>query len=452
MSPDGDAFAEITRQSGKRSRLARNARSGLIAAVVVGAVVALVLWRRPEFIFGKPAVSYVTAKVATGDLTETIEATGTVQPLLKVTVGAQVSGRIARVHADFNDVVKKGDLLAELEPAPIEAELAQTRAAFSSSEAQLTRARVDASTREKELARTKELVGGGLTARADLDTAQGAFDSAQAQVQVALAQVEQQRANVARAKENLGYTRITAPIDGTIISRTVEPGQTVAASLQAPELFVIANDLTNMQVMAAIDEADVGKVQEVASAEVRVDAFPNEVFKGTVRELRVQPTTTSGVVTYPAVIDVPNAERKLRPGMTATISMTTASKSGVLKVPNAALRYEPRGAGGRGGGRDARAGGASAGATGAGAPTEPKRGERRARAKRVYTKPTTAEGEPVGIDVVVGITDGTFTEISGDGLSDGVEVIIDEEGGDVSTMSGAPGAPGAGGRRTPRLF
>src|SRR5688572_27710559 len=249
MSPDGDAFAEITRQSGKRSRVARNVRSGIIAAVVVGLVVGLVLWRRPEFIFGKPAVTYVTAKVVTGDLTETIEATGNVQPLLKVTVGAQVSGRIARVHADFNDVVKKGDLLAELEPAPIEAELAQTRAAFSSAEAQLTRARVDASTREKELARTKELVGGGLTARADLDTAQGAFDAAQAQVQVAQAQVEQQRANVARAKENLGYTRITAPIDGTIISRTVEPGQTVAASLQAPELFVIANDLTNMQVM-----------------------------------------------------------------------------------------------------------------------------------------------------------------------------------------------------------
>src|SRR5687767_1298594 len=335
MSPDGDAFAEITRQGRKRSPAARRARTALVVVVATAAVAAVVWWQKPELIFGKPAVSYVTAKVTTGDITETIEATGNVQPLLKVTVGAQVSGRIARVHADFNDVVKKGDLLAELEPAPIEAELAQTRAAFSSAEAQLTRARVDASTREKELARTKELVGGGLTARADLDTAQGAFDAAQAQVQVAQAQVEQQRANVARAKENLGYTRITAPIDGTIISRTVEPGQTVAASLQAPELFVIANDLTNMQVMAAIDEADVGKIQEVAQAEVRVDAYPNEVFKGTVRELRVQPTTTSGVVTYPAVIDVPNAERKLRPGMTATISMTTASKTGVLKVPNA---------------------------------------------------------------------------------------------------------------------
>lgn len=488
MSPDGDAFAEITRQGSKRSRAQRNVRKGVVAVIVVALVVGVILWRRPEFIFGKPPVSYVTAKVTLGDLVETIEATGTVQPLLKVTVGAQVSGRIARVHADFNDVVKKGDLLAELEPAPIEAELAQSRAAMSSSEAQLTRAKVDASTREKELARTKQLVEGGLTARADLDAAQGAFDSATAQVQVAAAQVEQARANVARARENLGYTRITAPIDGTVISRTVEPGQTVAASLQAPELFVIANDLTSMQVMAAIDEADVGKVQEVAQAEVRVDAYPNEVFKGTVRELRVQPTTTAGVVTYPAVIDVPNAERKLRPGMTATIAMTTAQKSGVLTVPNAALRYEPRGTGGgagmRGGsGRSDRAapggvpssaasaatggrgsrGGAGGGvpgaSTGAGAASAPSASDaprerganasKRSRAKKVYLAPSTPDGVPTAVEVVVGITDGTSTEISGEGIKEGIDVVIDEEGGDTA---GGAGAPPSGGRRPPRVF
>lgn len=467
MSPDGDAFAEITRQANVAGR-ARPMRVLVLALLSLAVVAAVVFWLKPAAIFGAPSKSYVTAKVTRGDLVESTEATGTVQPLLQVTVGAQVSGRVARVHVDFNDVVKKGDLLAELEPAPIEAELAQSRAALSSSEAQLTKARVDVSTQGKNLERSTALVQGGLTARAELDAAQGAFDSASAQVQVALAQVEQAKANVARARENLSYTKIVAPIDGTIISRTVEPGQTVAASLQAPELFVIANDLTTMQVMAAIDEADVGKVEKVTSAEVRVDAFPLDVFKGAVRELRVQPTTTSGVVTYPAVIDVPNGERKLRPGMTATVTLMTSSKQGVLKVPNAALRYEPRGGGpGRSPPGAANASAPSAAAP-AGAPSAnanasapsapsanasanaPSAGRSRGKAKRVYVASLVPGGEPRALEVVVGISDGAFTEVSGADIAEGVDVIVDEEGGEAAPPGGAPGAPG--GRRMPRVF
>lgn len=419
MSPDGDALGEITRQARGGQRSSR-ARYGVIAAVSLAVVAGFVLWLQPEALFGAPPKAYVTAKVSLGDLVESIEATGIVQPRLQVTVGAQVSGRIARVHADFNDVVAKGALLAELEPAPMEAELAQARAALSSAEAQLTKARVDVNTQSKNLERVTALVQGGLSARADLDTALGASDSASAQAQVAQAQVEQQRANVARARENLSYTRIVAPIDGTIIARTVEPGQTVAASLQAPELFIIANDLTTMQVMAAIDEADVGKVENVASADVRVDAFPNDVFRGAVRELRVQPTTTSGVVTYPAVIDVKNLERKLRPGMTATITLMTSSKQGVLKVPNAALRYQPR------------------------APGPPAA----SKGKRVYQAPALPGGEPQPLEVEVGISDGAFTQVSGAQLSEGVEVIVDEEGG----APPPPGSMPSSGRRPPRVF
>ncbi|MDP2341912.1 MAG: efflux RND transporter periplasmic adaptor subunit [Deltaproteobacteria bacterium] len=435
MTMTSDAFAEITRRSGSAKRRKRPVVVAVVA--VVGLVAGGLFLAKPAALFGAPARRFVTAIVTRGDLVATTEATGIVQPLLKVTVGAQVSGRVARVHADFNDVVKKGALLAELEPAPMEAELAQSRAALSSSEAQLTKARVDANTQTKSLERVKALVEGGLTARADLDAAQGGFDSANAQVLVAQAQVEQARANVDRARENLSYTKIVAPIEGTIISRTVEPGQTVAASLQAPELFVIANDLTSMQVMASIDEADVGKVESVTSAEVRVDAFPNDMFQGTVRELRVQPTTTSGVVTYPAVIDVKNADRKLRPGMTATVTLTTSSKTGVLRVPNAALRY----VGGGGGGR-ARPAGDDAGAAAA---------PRAARGKRVFVPPLEPGGAPRAVAVVVGISDGAFTEISGEEIKEGLTVIVDEEGV-VAAPPGPRPSGGGGGRTPPRVF
>jgi HlyD family secretion protein len=425
MSPDGtNALAEITRPRRRR-------RAPWIVAALAGvALAAGAAWLlRPA----DKGPRYVTAEVTRGDISEAIEATGTVAPVLEVVVGAQVSGRVASVNVDFNHVVKKGDLLATLEPAPFEADLAQVRAAHASALAQLQRARIDVETQRKNLARTQELVDKGLTARADLDAAQGAHDLAVAQVQVGQAQVEQAKANVDRARENLAYTKITAPIDGTIISRSVDPGQTVAASLQAPVLFVIANDLTTMRVLASIDEADVGKVEGVTEAQVRVDAFPNDVFLGAVREVRVQPTTTSGVVTYPAVVDVPNADKKLRPGMTATVTLVTSSKEGVLRVPNAALRYEPStpGAGRAAGGR-------------------PPRGAR--GAKRIYVPGEGTAGEalpaPRAIEARVGISDGAFTEISGEGIEEGMKVIVDEQGGGPV----APLPSGGSQRRAPRLF
>lgn len=393
----------------------------LVVVVLVALVVAAASFLRPE---AKTAPKFTMAPVIHGPMVETIETTGTVNPLLQVQVGAQVSGRVAKVNVDFNSRVKKGEVLAQLESAPFVAQLAQAQASYAMATAQLARAKVERDTQKKNLERAMALRQKGMNAGADLDAAQAAVDSATAQVDVANAQVDQAQAAVAVVKENLGYTRILAPVDGTVISRNVDPGQTVAANFQAPTLFVIAHDLTTMRVIASIDESDVGKVQEGSPAQVRVEAFPKERFKGTVKELRIQPTTTQGVVTYPAVVDVPNPDFKLRPGMTATVTVITADKADVLQVPNAALRFKP----------------SLLDAPGENAPPA-----KRMRASQVWVL---KDGRPAAVEVETGITSGTHTEVITDALSEGDKVIVDEAG---ATAAPVPGTRNQR-RGPPRIF
>lgn len=308
-------------------------------AVIAALIAAVVVWRiqtRPP-----PPPRYVTGEITTGDVIEIVQSTGQVKPLTEVQVGAQVSGRITKVFVDFNSVVKAGDVLAEIDPTLFGAQIDSNQAQLEAANASVVRAEASLATAKQRLERAKKMVAEGVGSQADLDAAQGAYDVALADLAASKAQVAQHRAVLRSSKTNLQYTRIFSPIDGVVIDRAIDPGQTVAASFQAPTLFVIAQDLRKMRVLADIDEADVGRLREGMEADVRVDAFPGETFKGTVSQVRYSPMTQSGVVTYAAVIEVDNPEVKLRPGMTATVSIRSAEARGVRRLPNAALRFKP---------------------------------------------------------------------------------------------------------------
>ncbi len=296
-----------------------------------------------------------TAAVTRGDIVETVGATGTLQAVTTVQVGSQVSGNIAFLGADFNSLVKKGQVLARLDPSLFEAQSQQTRANLAQARANLTKARSDLERTRVQLVdaqqkytRAQQLSARSLLPQSDLDTAKTAVDTAQAAVQSQLATVTQVEAAVSQAEAsvnqsqvNLEHTVITAPIDGLVISRSVDVGQTVAASMQAPTLFVLAADLTKMQVVANLDESDVGRIRPKQVVTFRVDAYPNDTFHGTVSQVRLEPKVQQNVVTYATVIDVPNNDLRLKPGMTANVNVEIAHATNVLRIPNTALRFRP---------------------------------------------------------------------------------------------------------------
>ncbi len=331
------------------------------------------------------ASEFFTAPIDRGPVRNVVNATGTVQAVVTVQVGSQVSGQIQALYADFNSVVKRGQLLAKIDPRNFEAQLLNARANLAAAEARVRTVEAELNTQRANLAaaeanleaarvamenatlilrRYTELAQGGVLAQNEYDTAKANADSArarynqaraaveqvkaqiratEAQLEQAKAQVEQARAEVNRAQVNLEYTNIYSPVDGVVISRNVDVGQTVAASLQAPTLFVIANDLTKMQVHANVDEADIGKISEAVDVRFTVDAYPNETFVGRIQEIRLNPQTVQNVVTYSVIIAVENPDLKLKPGMTANITITVDQRENVVRVPNAALRYLPPG-------------------------------------------------------------------------------------------------------------
>ncbi len=311
----------------------------LVLAVLIGLIAGVVVWRIKTA--PPPPSRFVLAELTTGDVVETVQSTGQVKPRSEVQVGAQVSGRLTKVMVDFNSQVKAGDVLAEIDPTLFSAQIDGTRAQLASAAANVRRAEANLVNAKQRLDRAKKLLADGLGSQADLDGAEASYDIAVAEVAAARAQVAQVNAQLQSGQTNLEYTRIFSPIDGVVINRAVDPGQTVAASFQSPVLFVIANDLRQMRVFADIDEADVGKVREKLPAEVSVDAFPGESFAGKVEQVRFSPVSASGVVTYAAVIDVDNPDLKLRPGMTASVVIRSNEEKGARRLPNAALRFKP---------------------------------------------------------------------------------------------------------------
>lgn len=359
------------------------------AAIAVGIVAAvfLILGTRK-----KSEPKYRTAKVDRGDVTQTVTATGTVSAVTSVAVGSQVSGIIAKLHADFNSQVHKGDLLAELDPTPFQEKV-------NASQAGLDKAQVELRNTQISLNRQKALKKEGLAPQADYDQAQANYDSARASVQQAAASLKQ-------AETDLKYTKIVAPIDGVVVARQYDVGQTVAASFQAPTLFTIAQDLTRMQVEASVDEADIGRIRAETPVTFTVDAFPGQVFTGTVSQIRKAPLVAQNVVTYTVVVAVANPAARLVPGMTASVRFVTEQKDDVLKVPNAALRFRPPGAPGS-------------------------------------TTPVVwvlgADGRPAAVPVTLGITDGTSTEIVRGDVQAGQIVLIGLGSAAPTTTAPGPG-------------
>jgi HlyD family secretion protein len=282
-----------------------------------------------------------TSPITKGDIIDTVGATGTVQAVTTVQVGSQVSGNISWLGADFNSIVHQGQVIAKLDPSLFQAQVEQARANLVKSKADVERNKVGLTDAQQKYTRAKELATRNLIPQSDLDAAKIAVDSAQAALQSSQATVEQAQATLSQSQVNLEHCVITAPIDGIVTSRNVDIGQTVAASFQSPTLFIIAADLTKMQVNANIDEADVGRIRPGQAVTFRVDAYPTEDFHGIVSQIRLQPVVVQNVTTYGTVIDVPNPDLKLKPGMTANVKVEVARRTDVLRIANAAIRFRP---------------------------------------------------------------------------------------------------------------
>ena len=290
---------------------------------------------------GSEAPRYQTVAVSRGSIVDAIEATGTLEPVDPVQIGSQVSGTVISLGTDFNQLVKKGQIVAVLDPALLQAQVDQSQATVTRLQAEVERARIQVVDAQQKLARSQALAKEQLIPQQDLDASAILRDANQAALKSAQANLVQAQASLEQSRVNLGHTIIKAPDDGVVLSRTVEIGQTVAAGLQTPTLFVIARDLKTMRVNASVDESDIGRVKEGQNVTFTVDAYGQEVFSGQVTEVRLQPVVTSGVVSYPTVIAVPNPSVRLKPGMTATVSIEVARQDDVLRVPLSATRFRP---------------------------------------------------------------------------------------------------------------
>lgn len=475
--------------------------------IVAAAAAATAYW----YVRGESAApAYRFAKVERGPLTASVSATGTLNPVISVSVGTQVSGQIKELFVDFNSPVKKGQLIARIDPETFEYRVRQAQADADAARSAVYRAQVNLANAQRELARTKELVARNFVSPAELDARQAAYDLAAAELKTAQATAAQREAQLASAKVDLARTQIRAPVDGVVIKRSVDVGQTVAASLQAPELFVIAKDLRDMQVETSIDEADVGRIRIGQRATFTVDAFPGLSFSGEVKQVRKAAQMVQNVVTYTVLVTANNESGQLMPGMTANVRIVTDTRESVLKVANAALRFRPPGQNpaAPAGAPEVKGGAAAGGQLRERLAAELKldadqlarldpilaemrsrfmalaelpdelrakaaagiRAEQSAKIENILKPEQKARyaqiagelggrtmsqtqrgrvwvleaGEPKPIDVRVGLTDGTATEIAGPGIVEGLQVIVGLQG----ASSGAPAQRGA----PPRMF
>ena len=375
-----------------------------IVVIAVLAVAAFLILRKSE----KPQMKYKTAEIHRGSIVNTVTATGTIEPIVQVEVGTQVSGIINHIYVDYNSVVKKGEVIAELDKTTLEADLASSSATLQSN-------KTEYEYQEKNFLRIKGLHEKKMVSDTDYETAAYQYTKAKSSY-------EKSQSDITKARQNLEYATIYSPIDGVVIDRAVEEGQTVAASFNTPTLFTIANDLRQMRVIADVDEADIGGVVEGQQATFTVDAFPEDVFKGSVTQVRLQPTTESNVVTYEVVVDAPNPDLKLKPGLTANLTIYTMQKDSVLLVPLKALRFQPENA------------------------PEPVADSANPRARVLWMQ------SPQGlqpVNVTTGDNDGIFAEITGD-IKEGDKVVTGVDIGVASISDGQgeanpfrPSPPGA---------
>jgi HlyD family secretion protein len=420
----GGTLARIINDGSNRSRLRRSWPIVLGVLVLAAAAVIVVAARSSGAAAGP---QYRTEPVAQGTLTVKVSATGNLQPINEVDVGSEVSGLVEAVLVDDNDHVRAGQVLARLDTSKLQDQVINARAALASAEARVLQAAASVKEARANLARLRqvsELSGGKVPSKAEMETAEAAVARADADEASARASVDQARASLSSAETNLAKASIRSPIDGVVLSRQIEPGQTVAASFQAPTLFTLAEDLAEMELEVDIDEADVGQVREGQSAVFTVDAYAGRQYPARITRVGYGSQTKDGVVFYQAVLTVDNDDLSLRPGMTASAEITTIERTGALLVPNAALRFAPQAAP-----ADAEPGG---GVVSSLLPRPPGMGARPAAsagpkngAGRLWV---VRDGLPVAIDVVVGHTNGQVTEVSGAGVKAGLAVIVETAG------------------------
>ena len=364
---------------------------------LIGSLIVIVLGVGCFLLFKQKenGLKFKVEKITRGEIVSSVTATGTVNAVTTVLVGTQVSGTIKTLYVDFNSPVKKGQIIAQIDPATFEAQVGQARANLFSAKANLEKSVATVVDAKRTMERNKELVSKNLIAQSEFDTAETNYETAKASVGEAKAQIAQAEAALKFAETNLQYTRIISPVDGVVISRSVDVGQTVAASFQTPTLFTIAQDLTKMQVDTNVDEADIGNVKVGQDVDFTVDAYPEIIFKGAVWQVRNAPIIVQNVVTYDVVIKVENPELKLKPGMTANVSIITSFKKDILKIPNAALRFMP--------------------------PEKEKITiDNKGMGIWIIQK-----GEPKRIPIVTGISDGNYTEVTSGAVKESQEVIIE---------------------------
>lgn len=328
-------------RAGKGARRARWKNPRLLSAAAVLLVLLAAGWWWQARGGAEAGSGYRTATVERGDIRVVISATGALRAISTVDVGSQISGLVTEVLADFNDQVRQGQVIARIDPSTYLAQIEQGDASANAARASLANAEASLRNAEADYQRKAGLAQSQLIAASDLDLARSARDQARAQVESARAQIRQQQASTQTSRLNLERTEIRSPVDGVVLTRSVEPGQTVAASLQAPVLFQIAEDLSKMEIELAIDEADIGQVEPGQGVSFTVDAFPDRRFRGEVQQIRLSATNTNNVITYPVVVAVDNSDQVLLPGMTANAEIEVSRRGGVLRVPNAALRYKP---------------------------------------------------------------------------------------------------------------
>jgi HlyD family secretion protein len=382
-----------------------------LAAVVVTAA-AFAVWR---YAGTESTVQYSTAPVTRGDVTRAVTATGTVNPVLTIIVGSYVSGVIKEIHCDYNTEVKVGQVCAEIDPAPYQTVVDQNRANLAVARAQLEKDKANLAYAQLNYERNARLAQTNAVSRDALDNARNALDQATAQIGVDQATIQQREAQLAAAEVNLSYTNIVSPVNGTVVSRNVTMGQTVAASFQTPTLFLIATDLTQMQVDTNVSESDIGGIKEGNRATFTVDAFPKRSFLGAVSQVRQSPQTVQNVVTYDVVVSIDNKDLALKPGMTAATRLIVDQRSDVLRVPSQALRYSPPSAG-------APAGGA-------------RRIRNNDAPAQIYVL---RDGAPIALPVTPGLDDDSFTEIVAGDLKPGDRVIVSEQRGAAKAATPRP--------------
>lgn len=384
----------------------------------------------------KPEITYKTAKLERGTIVSTVAATGNLSAVTTVQVGTQVSGTILKLYVDYNSRVKKGQAIAEIDPSLFNASVEQAQGNYLTAEANLQKAKVALADSERTYQRNKKLLADGIIAQGDFDVTETARDAARASLKASEGTVAQTKGALMQARTNLRYSVIRSPVDGVVISRAIDVGQTVAASFQTPTLFTIAQDLTKMQIEVSVDEADISRIKQGQMASFTVDAYPEEKFNGKVVQIRSAPIVNQNVVTYVVVVNVDNSDMRLKPGMTANVSIVVAKKDDVVKIPLSALRFKPKGD------DKGAAKGKPQGAAAQVGKGEGKSGERKDRKEPagqiVYLL---KDDRPSAVTIKTGIANsGSIEQVDG-GLKEGDELIIEQSGGDKKKSGGMGSSP-----------